>query len=219
MERTIRVTGKGILSVKPDMTRITMKLEKVLKNYEETFKESSENTEYLKNELEKLGFAKELIKTVSFDVDTKYYNYKDSYGEYKSRFEGYKYKHELKLEFPSDNDLLGKVLYTVANSKVNPEFSISYFVKDQEGIKNQLLELAVKDGSRKAEILSHAAGVSLQELQIIDYSWGRVEFESQPLDIVKKEMCFRSPQESYDMNIEPDDIEADETVTMVWTIK
>jgi len=32
-------------------------------------------------------------------------------------------------------------------------------------------------------------------------------------------MCFRSPQESYDMNIEPDDIEADETVTMVWTIK
>lgn len=42
--RTIRVTGKGQIMVKPDMTRITMTLEGLFKDYGETLRHSSEDT-------------------------------------------------------------------------------------------------------------------------------------------------------------------------------
>ena len=46
--RTIRVTGKGQIKAKPDMTRITMTLEGLFKDYGETLRHSSEETEILK---------------------------------------------------------------------------------------------------------------------------------------------------------------------------
>jgi hypothetical protein len=45
--RTIRVTGKGQIKVKPDITRITMTLTGVFKEYGETLRHSSEDTEAL----------------------------------------------------------------------------------------------------------------------------------------------------------------------------
>ena len=45
--RTIRVTGKGQIRVKPDMTRITMTLEGLYPDYSETLRRSSEDTEAL----------------------------------------------------------------------------------------------------------------------------------------------------------------------------
>ena len=42
--RTIRVTGKGQIKVKPDTTRITMTLTGVFKEYSETLLHSSEDT-------------------------------------------------------------------------------------------------------------------------------------------------------------------------------
>ena len=43
--RTIHVTGKGQIKVEPDMTRITMTLEGLSKDYGETLRHSSEDTE------------------------------------------------------------------------------------------------------------------------------------------------------------------------------
>ena len=42
--RTIKVTGKGNLKVKPDMTRVTMTLEGVYPEYEETLQKSAQDT-------------------------------------------------------------------------------------------------------------------------------------------------------------------------------
>ena len=45
----------------------------------------------------------------------------------------------MKLEFDSDNGLLGKILFALANAeKITPEFRISYTVKDPEASKNAL---------------------------------------------------------------------------------
>lgn len=61
-------------------------------------------------------------------MDTEYESYKDRDGSYKQHFSGYRFRHMLKVEFPSDNDRLGKVLYALANCKVRLEFRISYTV-------------------------------------------------------------------------------------------
>ena len=219
--RTIRVTGKGQIKVKPDMTRITMTVTDVYKEYGETLRRSSEDTEALKDVLSGFGFEKADLKTLSFNVDTEYENYRDKNNDYKQRFVGYRFNHILKVEFESDNDRLGKILYALANCKVRPEFRISYTVKDPEATKNLLLGKAVTDAREKAAVLTQAGGVKLKDIQSIDYSWGEIDFEYRPMrGAVLAEKCMPySVDESYDLDIEPDDIEVSDTVTVVWEIE
>lgn len=216
--RTIRVTGKGKISVKPDMTRLTITLEGLSKDYGETLKRSSKDTETLKDMMADFGFKRSDLKTLHFNVNTEYqsYRYKD---EYRNRFAGYRFNHVLKLEFVSDNDRLGKIVYALANSDIHPEFHISYTVKDPEAAKNELLGRAVKDAKAKAAVLADASGVKLKEIQTVDYSWGELDFEVHPMSdmMLRTEKCMVTGT-SYDMDIEPDDIEVSDTVTVVWEI-
>lgn len=218
--RTIKVTGKGNLKVKPDMTRVTITLEGVYPEYEETLRKSAQDTECLKEVLGKLGFAKTDLKTLSFHVDTKQENYRDKNNEWKQRFVGYEFHHIMKLEFGSDNALLGKVLFALANAPVRPEFRLSYTVKDKEKTKNELLGRAVADAKEKAAVLAQAAGVTLNNLMSIDYSWGELDIEVRPMNraVFAARGAASAKEESYDMDIEPDDIDISDTVTMVWEI-
>lgn len=218
--RTIRVTGKGQIKVKPDMTRITMTLEGLLKDYGETLRHSSEDAEVLKDVLSDFGFARADLKTLNFSVDTAYESCKDRDGSYKQRFSGYRFRHTLKVEFPSGNDRLGRVLYALANCKVRPEFRISYTVSDPEAAKNALLGKAVADAKEKASVLAQAAGVTLKDIQTVDYSWGEIDFEYRPMSNEVMMECCTAPMaaKSYDLDIEPDDISVSDTVTLVWEI-
>ena len=217
--RTIRVTGKGQIKVRPDTTRIIMSLEGLYKDYNETLRLSSQDTETLKDILSGFGFEKSDLKTLNFSVDTEYESYKDRDGSYKQRFTGYRYRHMLKVEFDSDNVRLGKILYALANGNVRPEFRISYTVKDPEATKNTLLGKAVKDAREKASVLTEAAGIGLKDIQSIDYSWGEIDFEYRPMDGgILAERCMAEPTAAYSLDIEPDNIEVSDTVTVVWEI-
>lgn len=220
--RTIRVTGKGNLKVKPDTTRITISLEGTFPEYGEALRRSSEDTEKMKDLLTYFGFGRTDLKTLNFNVETEYESYKE-HGVYKQRFVGYKYHHLMKVEFESDNDRLGKVLYALANCPVKPEFRLSYTVKDPEAAKNELLGKAIADAKEKSSVLTHAAGVKLKDIQSIDYSWGQINFEVTPMNrMLMAEECMAAPKAgagSYDMDIEPDDIEVSDTVTVVWEIE
>ncbi|MBR4579381.1 MAG: SIMPL domain-containing protein [Oscillospiraceae bacterium] len=218
--RTIRVTGKGQIKVKPDMTRITMTLTGVFKEYGETLRRSSEETEALKDILSAFGFERSDLKTLNFSVDTEYESYRDKNNNYQQRFVGYRFNHVLKVEFASDNDRLGKILYALANGKARPEFRISYTVKDPEAAKNRLLGKAVTDAREKAEVLTRAGGVELKDIQSIDYSWGQIDFEFRPMmDNLAVGRCAAGMVEkSVALDMEPDDIEVSDTVTVVWEI-
>ena len=218
--RTIRVTGKGQIKVKPYMTRITMTLTGVFKEYGETLRRSSEETEALKDILSAFGFERSDLKTLNFSVDTEYESYRDKNNNYQQRFVGYRFNHVLKVEFASDNDRLGKILYALANGKARPEFRISYTVKDPEAAKNRLLGKAVTDAREKAEVLTRAGGVELKDIQSIDYSWGQIDFEFRPMmDNLAVGRCAAGMVEkSVALDMEPDDIEVSDTVTVVWEI-
>ncbi len=143
--KTIRVTGKGQIKVHPDMTRITMTLTGMYLEYAETLRRSSEDTEKLNDVLCTFGFERTDLKTLRFDIKTEFESYKEK-GAFKQRFIGYRYEHTMKVEFESDNDLLGRLLYALANGSIRPEFQICYTVKDPEAAKNTLLGKAVTDG-------------------------------------------------------------------------
>jgi uncharacterized protein YggE len=216
--KTIRVTGKGRIKIKPDMTRITLTLEGTCRDYGETLAKSAKDTGMVRELLTGIGFEPSDLKTLQFSVDTEYEGYQED-GIYKQRFKGYRFRHVLKMEFPSDNERLGRILYALANCPVNPEFQISFTVRDREAAKNELLGKAVIDAKEKAAVLAQAAGVRLGEIRSIDYSWGEIDFEVRPMNrMMMADAAPMAAKSAFDMSIEPDDIDVSDTVTVVWGI-
>ena len=216
--RTIRITGKGQIKVKPDMTRLTITLEDTYREYSETLKHSSEATKQIKDLFLAFGFEKSRLKTLSFNIDTEYKNYKE-HDDYKRIFVGYSYRQVLKIEFDSDNKLLGKILYALANSPLHPEFRISYTVKDPEAAKNRLLSKAMQDAKEKAFVLSQAADVTLKDIQSIDYSFVELDFQVNSIQNMLPSKASVPSIQDYDIEIEPDDIDVTDSVTVVWEIE
>ena len=104
-------------------------------------------------------------------------------------------------------------------SPVDPEFRISFILSDPEEAKNELLGKAVTDAKEKAEVLSRAAGLRLGEIQSIDYSWGRIDFEFSDVNYCLSP-ADRTLEDSraMDIDIDPDDIQVSDTVTVIWEI-
>lgn len=215
--RTIRVTGKGSVSVKPEITCLKITFEGVYKDYEETVRQSAEKTKILREAIEKSGLPGEDLKTKDFSIDSEYESYRDHNDDYKRRFIGYKFYHRTEIQFPNDNKLLGRILYELSVCSVKVEFSIDYTVKDKDAVKKEVIKRAVENSRLKAEIMTAAAGVKLGEVQSIDYSWGEIEIRTYPVDMF--EIGSRKMESSYDIDIEPDDIDVNDTVTIIWEIK
>lgn len=220
MDRIIKVTGKGKISVKPNTIRLNIEAEGVYKEYEQAVKKSTEATCILRETIEKAGLKAEDLKTVHFDINSEYESYRDKNDDYRSRFVGYKYTHSMYIQFSSDNKQLGRVLYELAHCNVNVEFSICYTVKNADAVKNELLGKAVEDSKVKANVLAKAAGVSLGEIKSIDYSWGEINIFSKPLNFGSCDMLLAEAEpKAYGIDIEVDDIDIQDTVTIVWEIK
>ncbi len=221
MERTIKVTGKGKLSVKPDLIRLIITLTHLEKEYKGAILESADKKGNLVGRLRNVGFEKEDLKTVSFDVRTEYESYQDKKNNWKNRLTGYRYTHVMKLEFPADNERLGQVLYELAQCPGEPEFSIQHTISDVESAKNVLLAKAVADSKAKAEVLTEAAGVKLKEIVNIDYSWGEVDFVTRPVHalMMNGRRGMEMEKSAVNLDIEADDIDVTDSVTVVWRIE
>ena len=218
MERQIRVTGKGKISVAPDLIRLNITAEGIYKTYEETLKKSAAETEILRKVFEKAGLNPKDLKTTNFNIDSEYKTWYDKNDNYKRKFIGYKFEHNTYIEFQNDNKLLGRTLYELSVCGLEVEFSIHHTVKDIEKVKNKLLTKAVEDSKIKAEVLSKAAGVRLGEIVSINYSWGELKIESEPVSLrANKRISYDCC--SLDVDIEADDIDVTDTVTVVWEIK
>ena len=220
MDKTIKITGKGKLSVKPDIIRLNMTMEESYKEYEATLSQSSETTKILKELFVSLGFKKDDLKTRSFDIDTKYESYKAKDQSWKKRLIGYTYTHHMLIELDADNKKLGKILYALAHSVITPEISIEYTVSDPEKHKDELLKNAIEDSKHKAEVLATAADVELGDIVFIDYSWDEINFVSEPI----QNFAFANAEKTtgrigYDIYIEADDIDVTDTVTVIWNMK
>ncbi|EFM64428.1 hypothetical protein HMPREF0634_0598 [Peptostreptococcus stomatis DSM 17678] len=217
MQKTIRVMGKGKISVKPDMIRLDITANEVCKEYDEVIEESTLCIKKIKETVERAGLNGRELKTVKFDVDSKYESYCDKNGNYKSRLVGFQYTQKFYIQFPNDNLQLGKILYELSHCDINVEFSIKHTVEDITAVKNELLTNAVQDSKVKAEILSKSSGVLLGDIVNIDYSWGEIEIYSEP---IKNYYLYESTiNEPYKIDIEADDIDVQDTVTIVWEIK
>ena len=218
--RTITVKGVGNVSAKPDYITISMTVESVENDYDKAMDGAARRIENLKAAAVSVGYEKEALKTVSFNVETRYENVKDRQGSYKREFAGYACVYRLKLAFDFDSKQLAKVISAIANSGANPELSIAFTVKNPAKVSEELLESAAQNARAKAEILCKAAGAELGQLISIDYNWGELNIVSRTS--YEMEDCLM-PLAAMDKccapEIEPDDINVSDTVAFTWEIK
>ena len=220
MTRTIKVTGKSNLQASPDYTRISLAISDTLKEYDDCLAKSVEDMNLIVDCIKKFGFERKELKTSDFEINRKTEGYRDRHDDWKYRFVGYEYTENLNFTFKNDNERLGKILYALAHLPIIPEINISYFCTDVETIKNQLLELAIKDAKKKAEILTSASGVKLYEILDIDYSWINITLESDDMKFCKPmalEDCCGSA--AYGVDFEPDDISTSDSVRITFRIE
>lgn len=223
----MEITGKATIQLKPDTTQLFLRLQGIKEKYEDAMILSAKQTDEVKSCLKTLGIDQ--AKTTSFkiephDIRNKIWNKQEKVWEYRHEFDGYQFTHSLIAEFPYDMKFLGKVIGTVANCSANPRISFSFTVKDPTSAKNELLRKAVTNAKEKAALLAEASGVKLARIVSIDYSWGEIRIQSKQFDMLCQEgdrferESLGAPS-SYDVNIDPEDIELTDTVTMTWEIE
>ena len=138
--RTIRITGKGVLKLKPDTTRLTLTVGGVAKEYADALAESTRATELLRETFSAFGFGNSDLKTLSFDVNAEYEGYEEK-GVWKQRFAGYRSRHTMKLEFPIDRERLHKVALLEDRVRKLIELTNMLFENDRAGEIERLTKL------------------------------------------------------------------------------
>ena len=216
--KTITIKGIGQIALKPDLIVISMKMETIDKEYDKTMEISANRIDELNKALEEIGFKKESILTTNFHVSTRYESIRDKDGIYKNVFKGYGCIHNLKLEFDFDTKILAKVLSKISLCLAKPELSITFTIKDQTKANEELLKSATKNAKEKALILSSSSGVTLKDLISINYDFKDISLYSNTEYTVENRCMMQAESYLANVNIEPDDIKINDTITFVWEI-
>jgi Uncharacterized conserved protein len=214
-DRTIIVKGMGNVRVNPDLIIITMNLTSTRFDYSQALERSAIKLESLRTALISIGYEGKSLKTLDFKIKAEYDSYKDSTGNWKQKFTGYSCSHDLKLEFDFDMRRLDETLNAISSSVSPSDLQISFSVKDKNAVQTDLLESAVSNATDKAIILAKASGVTLGAIRHIDYSWSELRLYSNTLYEKKEFLECRHAS----LEIEPEEIEAKDTVTMIWEIQ
>lgn len=216
--RIITVKGVGSARVKVDYIVVSLTLNSIDEDYDEALIAESQKLNAITNCLMKAGFDKKDIKTSDFRVVTQYESIRDENDNYKKVFKGYQCYHKLKISFDYDVALLNKILSAVSKSNSKPNINISFTVKDQNVISEELLKSACQNAKRKADILCEASGYKLGQLLKINYNWTDIYYESKtnyetPSFLRSKSFC------EADINIEPEDIDVSDNAVFIWEIE
>ena len=216
VERILKVTGRGKKVLHPNKIEITLVLTQVFKEYSLALVNASNDVRKIKESLTSLGFKDKDIKTSHFSIKAEYESKRNLEGGFVTTLVGYRYNQNLNLKINVDNELLGKIIFMVGQTNVNPKIEIRYLVEDIESIKNELIEIAIKDGQNKASLIASAASLMLGEIINIDYSFQEDHFSSRTMEMDVAQ--FKS-SESYDIDLTPEDIEISDSVNITYIIK
>ncbi len=139
------------------------------------------------------------------------FSVKDKNGNSVLIFIGYEVEHSLKVAFDFDMKKLSEVLSVIAISKAKPKVDISFTLKEDGEIKEEVLRNASNNARKKAEILVSTSGLKLGKLISIDYSWKDIELYSDTY------YCDSMPiSKMASIDIEPEDIKIEDSVTFTW---
>lgn len=216
--RTITVKGIGKVSAPVDTVELSLRLWSKERVYDEALQLAADKVEELERALKRAGFAEREYQTVGFHVSTEYENVRQPDGTYQNVFSGYVCSYDQRLRFDFDNQRLGAALNAVAESKSQPELNVNFTVRNPEKLDTELLQAAGKSAKLRAEALCQASGVRLGELQKIDYDFHHLNYGSETQMVMDGGPRMTKAARMMAVNINPSDIELQDSAVFVWEI-
>lgn len=162
----------------------------------------------LKNHFEDIGIEKSQVKTTDFSVSPEY-----DYLEHGKVFRGFAGQQSLRIEMPINREKLNAAFGVIANSEADPYIRLHFTTSEPEKIREQVLSDAVKNCVGRAQTLAQASGTSLGKILRIDYGYTEIVVSSP-----RYELRGDQAQRSSAPDIEPAEIENEDTVTMTWEL-
>ena len=213
-ESTIKVVGTGRIHVVPDVTRLEIGIDRVLKNYDEAYACAKENSAWMVKILEYNHLSGKLAKTIRMDISEHRESIYEEGNYVGSKKEGYNLVQRIKVDLGMDNVLVNNIVRGVGKFIANAQINIGYTQKDPRPTQLKMLERAVTDARDKAEIMAKAAGRELGEVKEIEYGELEVHIYSQAREIRCADEAKASTVDSLD--ITPDDLVVSDNVNVVW---
>jgi uncharacterized protein len=199
--REIRVRGTKVGFTEPDWVVIQMELVSEHKDYHAVIQDLNQRYQLLLDELMRLGFKQEEIKTSSIQVNT-VYDYRDN----QKYFVGYRANQNLEIDFPLASNRLGEVMLGLSQSQAKPEYHLQFTLKDEEAFHHRILSQAVEEATQNALVIANQLGVRLGDILEVVYEGNQA-------------ISYRSFVSSESQTITPKDIERRESVLVTWEIR
>lgn len=161
-DKTIAVEGKSETFVVPDTASVSFSVTKKAQTTDVVMNSVNERMEILLKELTRVGVEEKDIKTTSYNVQPEY-----SYNDGKQIFEGYRATQRVEVVI-RDMDNVSDVLATVNSADVDNVSQLTFFVDDEEAVKDELRKEAIENAKKNAQELAKDLGVGLSD--IVGYS-------------------------------------------------
>jgi len=210
---TVTVNGTAKVSIVPDMTELNIHLSAVKMNMADATKAIGDQTTQFMKILKQLGYQEADVKTTNFSA------YKNRiYRENGPIDSGYVVSQNLTLKFAYSQAALQKIASRFAESKDPVDFNFGFYASDalREKTEADLQSKAVADARKKAMNLSAAAGVKMEGVKSIIYgneNQGMMYYKSADM-----QMYADGASEGADLRFAPQEMELQESVTLVWFI-
>ncbi len=211
--QTVTVRGRGTASAEPDLVVLAFGIIGRDFTYSAAVEKLNERVEDLRSDLEAVDVERTRLKTTKFDIrpEMRFDKEKDEHV-----FSHHKASHRMRLELAFDKELLNRVLECVAQSASEAIVRVSFNVSDREALRRRAMRASVADAQNAAEVLAESANVTLGDIEQLDYSFIEIhtrsfsyEFGDEDVDMLP---AFAAP------NVEPEVLNLEEGVTIVWSI-
>ena len=214
---TIKVMGQGEMKFAPDVTRVTVEIDALHSTYQEAFEAGANNTNHIKDILAEHGLERDLAKTSRFDVNMHRVHKKVERGEWQWIVRGYKIRQTFLIELEMGCPQLTSLLDQIGREMAGVEIELGFAVSNTEDARLKVIEDAVKDAQKKAEVMATALGKKLGDVSSVRYGNLVEEYYNGRV----YDQCLASPGsmcEATPMDLTPADLSGCANVEVVWNL-
>ncbi|MFZ3054718.1 MAG: SIMPL domain-containing protein [Minisyncoccales bacterium] len=209
----ISVTGTGEVYVTPDIGLVDMSVVSKSIEVSTATTESSEKMNKIIEYLKGNNVEEKDIKTTSFNISP-VYSWEDKTG--KRILDGYEVTQTIEVKI-RDLAKVGDIISNATDLGANNISSLSFTVDDDEKVKEEAKELAIKDAREKAKNLEKSLGVHL--VKIVNFSEGTYPVYSYDQSYKSMSATGLSLESSISPTIQTGQNKVTSTVTITYSVR
>ncbi|MFY8020298.1 MAG: SIMPL domain-containing protein [Bacteroidia bacterium] len=178
----IQIKGQANLKILPDLGIFYIQISATAKSESECSERLNKVNDELMKSLKQLGFTPDQIKLSNYSIQAEY-----DYSNGNGKKIGYKSFQDFRIEFKLDKKKILNVYNKLSDTK-SENISINFGTDCSEELKkktkNELIVLAIKDASQKAQLIAETTGNKLGNIEVVRY--GIISQNSFPMAMERK---------------------------------